>query len=504
VRNMKVFNAVAAVVALGGLSSVASAAVTIANVNTAEYGLEYTTAQAANTTLDLYTAAAGVNPVDSPYWSSNVAYLSGDIVTVTLSGAARFSTATSDTATLTCDADGGAYDATAVTAVTSATNSTTYTFTLTAACNTTAGGARMYLVGADLTNASMSAVGNIGLSVGVTRSGASIDTTATPVTVASVVQEFNVAVAGAFDGTISHVANSRTFTAGATDVATFAITNRDLVGATDTAATAGLALKVTLSGNWLVVDDDGNGVCVDGDLTAGDGRITVTSPAAAPTVTINSTCSTVTIDVTDAASLLTAAGAGGNLVVTVDNNGDADGTVGESLGHLVPGTITGTATLFYTPDNAAAATSRSPIIAPGAFASGASTVFVPYMPAGVGFSQVLYLTNNSLAPGTVTVTGYDQNGVSCDSTQMGGPITVGANRVVNLSGAIASGLAQCWGGANTTNKLTLTIQTNLPDEKIEVYSAFNAAGDRATVFNSSNGRSPALNGQGSGNSTSRD
>jgi len=122
------------------------------------------------------------------------------------------------------------------------------------------------------------------------------------------------------------------------------------------------------------------------------------------------------------------------------------------------------------------------------------SAFVSYMPFGDAISQIVYLTNKSTLDGEVTVEGYNDQGQKCEADKFSaGSVPKGS--VKSLSTALANGVAACY-GTTFTGKVSFNVVANFPAALGELYSAYNVAGNRITVINTSNGRVTA-----GGNST---
>jgi hypothetical protein len=415
---------------------------------------------------------------------------SGDTISLTLGGTAGAQFLTTSAITLTCAAtdDGLVNDGTAITAATAPT-ATGFSAVATANC---AAAATVHLSGAALAISSLQTVGTITLSANITRAGSSVDT-ANAALIAEVVQEFNVAVTTAFNGVVNNSVANRAFTAAGDgarlDRAVVTYTNVDVFQSTDITGAADDAVVVTLNGDFAYLNDDGVATCLDSDVSGATGRFTAT----AANIAVNSTCSTLTITQTAANAFMQVGDATGTRNFDIELNA-ADLTAS----YLRPQTFTGSAVIKYTAAGNAVAQTRDVSLTPGAHTGSGTTVFIPYMPVGSNISQILYVANTANVAGTLTIEARDADGVACTSANFGGNISVAARAVTNLATAFATGIAACAGTAS--KRWYVTITATVPDDSLEVYSAYNVGGnDRANVVNSSNGR-PTATGQGSANS----
>lgn len=121
--------------------------------------------------------------------------------------------------------------------------------------------------------------------------------------------------------------------------------------------------------------------------------------------------------------------------------------------------------------------------AAGSWTLNGSLVQIPYMPYGTGITQVINLNNSGKQSGDITVEGFDRTGKAF------GPVVVGQatpGKQVALADAIAAAVTTAVG---TTERVSLTLVTNVPADDVTVYSAYNTGGNGARlVVNTSNGK----------------
>lgn len=463
--------------------------------------------------------AASVSRLPNATITTAAAYQSGDRMTITLGGTAGARFEVPDTPTLTC-VDGGANAQGAWTYSAALSSATTAVFT--------AGGAGVTASictfgAADLTNTTLGASaanGTITLSANLTRDVTTIDT-APAVSVATVVDQYSATVNLAWDGVIDYIgADGRLFTnadanttrgAGGNftiddtaNVDTLAVLLVDrratVVTAADLDTTTGLT--ITINGDFSVLANTTEGCLLPG--TNGGNFISVTDQAGNAIGAVTSTnCDSITVSLTaqQVADILATAQ---DLLLIRFN---ADNTVGVTTA-LPAGTakdikwqaFTGSASFSYTVASSAVVQQDAEAsFAPGAHTASGSRIFVPYVPVGPTISQVVQLANNSARTGTVTMTAQNQNALACSSANMGGRVSVGANRIVDLSAMLAAGIANCY--PTGSHKLYLVVTADIPDTAAELYTSYNVNGNRVAVVNSSNGRSTGDAALGGGNST---
>ncbi|MGM0906958.1 MAG: hypothetical protein ACQEVQ_10555 [Pseudomonadota bacterium] len=115
--------------------------------------------------------------------------------------------------------------------------------------------------------------------------------------------------------------------------------------------------------------------------------------------------------------------------------------------------------------------------------------YIPYMPYGANISQVLYVTNNGTQTGDITVDIRDEAGELTSNVVVGqaAPGTTKITSDVLAAVEAATGKTLDPQNANGSEKVSLNIVVNAPEDDVEVYSAYNVGGsDRGLVINSSN------------------
>jgi hypothetical protein len=161
-----------------------------------------------------------------------------------------------------------------------------------------------------------------------------------------------------------------------------------------------------------------------------------------------------------------------------------DGTLGTQI--VAPQTFSGSVTFNYsynpgTGPNALADFDLAD--APGKWTTAAFHAFVGYMPYGNGITQVVYLSNKSTLSAQVMVKANNQAGASC-SFAAG---TIKPTSVLSLADGLTKGIQGCF-GVGYSGKVSFTLNAPLPVGSVELYTAYNANGNRVNVVNSSNGR----------------
>lgn len=308
-------------------------------------------------------------------------------------------------------------------------------------------------------------------------------------------------------------------TATAWDIFTFTTRNEGAVGGNARLATAAGnqnsrldagTRTVTISGNFNFLDDDNNG-CTSADMTSGPTKMIILQDpqysGTSATTTINSTCSTVTYSETYDPS--TASAELTNRVLFTIEGGDPGTTptatsgvsaasVRSRAGTTLPvGTNFQADTAFlsgsttYGSANGVATSWKN-----NAASTTSATVQIPYLPYGTGISRVVYVTNTSTTVGGVaSFKAIKEDGTTCSSTNFSS-VSVPANAVTLLTGAIDAGLAACGVSASTPGKaaVTVTVTPSVSGKSLEagfskqivVTSNYNVANDRVNIINSTN------------------
>jgi hypothetical protein len=285
---------------------------------------------------------------------------------------------------------------------------------------------------------------------------------------ADVVEQFSITATKAFNGVIDVEANRLLFTAGddstTTDVA-IVTTNEAAVDIHD-AAYDGITHVFTGDFSWM--ETDGTAGIDAGELGAAVGVVTGGDDVC--TAAINTTSSEITV---------TCADGGANAVEAQTVTFTANGEV------LPVQTITAEIVLDYTPATGAADTKT--VLAAGssvgAWTLNGSQVSVPYMPYGSVITQIIYATNEGTQTGTSVADLTFEDGTT--ATCALGSIAPGTT-------ALAGTIRACVEGAigAISQKVAMSITTNVPSGDMEVYTAYNVNsdggnGDRVTVPNSS-------------------
>jgi len=421
---------------------------------------------------------------------------SGDEMTITLGGTAG-AQITGTAGTLTCaGAGGGTWARTASTA-------TSITFRsdgANAAGACTLGAVRLLNTALGAATAGQT----LTLSASVVRGTTTVDS-APAATVATVVDQFTAVVATPWDGIVDYAAtDGRQFTAAGdganTDILVVTLGNKAATTIDDASLDATSGAVITINGDFSALNNTVSGVA-DGCANVGTDNgnsltvTRVTGGAAIGTVSASCSAITITLSAADVATVI----ADASSQIAVNFNVNAGSTTRNDLAVQA---FTGSAAFNWTVASSAVVQSETEsTFAPGSTTASGSVVFVPYMPAGSGISQTLQIANNGARTGSVTMTARNQAGVACSSANMGGRVSIGANRVVDLGSMLAAGLSNCYGGAAATNKLFLTITVDVADTAVEVYSAYNVSGNRVNVVNSSNGRQATASAVGGGNSS---
>jgi len=259
-------------------------------------------------------------------------------------------------------------------------------------------------------------------------------------------------------------------------------------------------LTIVINGDFNVLANTTEGCLLPG--TGGGNNITVTQQDGTAIGAVTSTsCDAITVTLTGA-QVGTIIGTDSDLLLIKFN---ADNTVATRK-DIKWQAFSGSASYSYVVAASAVVQSDAEAsFAPGEHTASGSRIFVPYLPVGSNISHVIQLANNSARSGTVTMTARNQAGTECTSPNMGGRVSISPNRITDLGSMLAAGIANCYGGAATTNKLFVTVTADVPDTAVELYTSYNVSGNRVNVVNSSNGRvTGAADGSGlGGGNTSR-
>ena len=280
-------------------------------------------------------------------------------------------------------------------------------------------------------------------------------------------------------------------------------------------ASAGTVLVTTITGGFNFLDDDGNG-CTAADLNTGANQVRVVSravpavaatlaaTATAPTLTVAADCSTLTHthtvsaadgrDVTNAL-LFTFRGYNPQAAAATDAlTGTVTTAQINAAGSVQGRTIAATSFGMTTRWQDAGLTTTYATLSPsaGTWSAPASTAttsaVIPYMPYGSGISRIVYAANRGTVASTASFTATNEAGTVCAATNFPS-VSVPAGGVVNLSGAIDTGVRACFSGIDASSgkviiNVTYTGSTSLGTHTTT--SSYNVNGNRNVVINTSN------------------
>lgn len=112
----------------------------------------------------------------------------------------------------------------------------------------------------------------------------------------------------------------------------------------------------------------------------------------------------------------------------------------------------------------------------------AATATIPYMPFGANITPIVYLTNKGSSEGRIFVDVWAQDGTKVVTNEQLTGMTIG-NGISYLSQQIADLVK----GKADNQKVTIKVIAEIPQDEMEVYSAYNVNGsDRGLVINDSN------------------
>jgi len=300
------------------------------------------------------------------------------------------------------------------------------------------------------------------------------------------------------DGTVTPADGSRTISTRLTDwgtgtagsTATLSWSFRDEAAGAGFLTGTGVQLAITtsaiptatLTGDFNFLDDNANG-CTSADLSLGAGRASATGG----TLTINSTCTVLTITGSASPSARDT-----TTSVKFFVNGMNDAVDGAQLNVASGRTIavssnTGSVSISDGTSSGITKTYRTSSFAPGAWTATAGTsqtgINIPYLPYGTGISRVVYYTNKTAVAGVATISAKSETGTVCSSANFSS-VTVPANGVALLTGAIDAGVATCF-GATYAGKVQVDVAVTGTSGGV-VVSAYNVNGNRVGVYNSTN------------------
>lgn len=297
-------------------------------------------------------------------------------------------------------------------------------------------------------------------SYGETATGTQFDAGAST-NVAQVASEFAVSVASSLEGVVDVEASRLNFVNGST-ADSFALSVK--AGADIFGVTPGKA-EVTLEGSDLEFMLDG-----DGALDSGSYVLETNSTQGATDAEVNEMytefTATTSADYTtsgssDISMTLLADGSGDDSVALAAQTFTADVSLGYSLG--------ATTDSFDASD-----------LSVGAWTLSGTTFNIPYMPYGSGISNVIYISNEGSLDANIELTAFDDEGNTY------GPVTLdvqaAAGKVTNLQTAIRTAL-ESDDDFDGTGKFDMTLTINASSADLDLFSAYNANGDRLMAPN---------------------
>jgi len=284
------------------------------------------------------------------------------------------------------------------------------------------------------------------------------------------------------------------------------------------------SIVTTYTGDFGWLDNDGNG-CTAADLSNGWGRISLD----AGTAVIDSGCTTLTVtypafssDVSNAKVTMTA----NNTALSAGVGAAFNGSVGaKPLSERYYARSTTINRLSGGVTSAIWSSSSSTAVR---WTTNGYTARIPYMPYGTGITRIIYIANNTGANATVGLTATNESGASCAASNFP-TVSVPAYGQASLATSADAGITACF-GAGYSGKVSFAIASTLlaqqadvvsltgtiaddsvsgnDDDSVsgtnattassgsvtraaatmDVYSAYNAGGNRVTVQNSSNNR----------------
>jgi len=252
------------------------------------------------------------------------------------------------------------------------------------------------------------------------------------------------------------------------------------------AKVSSVTINVTGDFSWLDDESSGFGTCTAGDATGGNARA-IASQAVGGANAAALNCGTLTYVISGgAAGELTS----GLVTIALGKNNTTGSSVG-AFDRTIPAPTDYSTSVSFTYYNTSSSSTlsatelASAAANAGSFTLNGSTIYVPFLPYNSSTTRVVYLTNRSDQQGGVSVSAVaDGSGAACPSFTVA---TAKANGVTLLTSGIDAGIRACY-GADFDGKVALTIVSNIPGGKAEIFSGYNRNGSLTTVVNSSNGR----------------
>jgi hypothetical protein len=254
------------------------------------------------------------------------------------------------------------------------------------------------------------------------------------------------------------------------------------------ASVASVSVSVVGDFTWLDDLSSGFGTCAADDVTTGNAQAVLVNAAGDAAATVASlNCGTLSYVISGAAS---GAYAGGLVTIALGKTNAATAVAG-NFDRTIPAPSSYTTSVsfsYFSTSGVASAISATELPATtsaGSFTLNGSTIYVPFMPYNSSTTRVVYLTNRSDQSGGVSASAVaDGTGAVCPSFTV---TTAKANGVTLLTSGIDAGIRACY-GADFDGKVALTIVSNIPGGKAEIFSGYNRNGSLTSVVNSSNGR----------------
>lgn len=254
------------------------------------------------------------------------------------------------------------------------------------------------------------------------------------------------------------------------------------------ASVASVSVSVVGDFTWLDDTSSGFGTCAADDVAAGNAQAVLVSGANGSAGTLASlNCGTLSYVISGAAS---GAFTGGLVTIALGKTNASSVTAGTYDRTIpAPSSYTTSVSFSYFSTGAASgalsATELAGTTSAGSFTLNGSTIYVPFLPYNSSTTRVVYLTNRSDQTGGVSASAVaDGTGAACPSFTVA---TAKANGVTLLTSGIDAGIRACY-GADFDGKVALTVVSNIPGGKAEIFSGYNRSGSLTTVVNSSNGR----------------
>ncbi len=484
-------------IALAGAVATAcgySAAATLTGGTVTPYSLE--SAQLTAGTTEVVYSGLGVNSAAGTFPKLTIqtaAIATGQRLTI--SGSRAFGSVSGHTQTFTCtvSADNAAAASVVFTIATAASNSTAIVYDVTAAGGNTTN-ATCNIPSIAFNAASLASAGDITVSglITINNTGATMDSF-TSTKIASVGNEFTVAVGTAFNAQIDVASNRLTFSSG-TDSTTafggggfadnFVVTSTGGARTTVGGAYAGtFQLVVTAGTSFGFLQEPASGTAnVSCSADSGNGQATAVAGTGARRIALSPT-SGACKDMTVAwASLV-------GTPYTLSLGRTTQGSAASVSTAFAPQTYSAT----YSLTNGTLTASNTGSLAAGEWTQNGTTANLQYVPITSTSSLQIFVANTSSVGGAVTFTAFNDSGATCTG-DLGAVVATGTTSIGGklrsaLLGSPATGTTtDCTSSFASAGRAAVTLVSTTPAASTRIHSGFSVSDttSRGLIINSTN------------------